>query len=155
MSAADRRLISRQLTLAYWLFGGLVVFVIGTGFAVNSVFFGLTSLSLLLIFGWYARQFLSKTIGVVLKNNVKTRLENAVLADKDAELRLARLTNSRSGTQASNTWQYCFFVEGYKVDVGMKVFEQFNAGDYITIEFIEFPADPKNACGLLSIKAAT
>ena len=155
MSAADRRLITQQLTIAYWLFAALGLFVLGIGFALDSIFFGLAAFGLLLIFGWYARRFLGKSIGVVLKNNVKIRLENAVLDRKDAELRLAKLSDSRTSTQGADTWQYCFFIEAYKVDVGMKVFEQFNSGDRITIEFFEFPADVKNACGLLSIKVAT
>lgn len=154
MSAADHRLITQQLTLAYWLFAAMGLFVLGIGFALDSIFFGLAALGLLLIFGWYARRFLGQSIGVVLKNNVKIRLENALLSNKDAELRLAKLTNTRTGTQASDSWQYCFFIEGYKVDVGMKKFEQFNVGDRITIEFFEFPAGLKNACGLLSIKAS-
>ena len=155
MSAADRRLITQQLTLAYWLFAALGLFVLGIGFALHSIFFGLAAFGLLLIFGWYARRFLGKSIGVVLRNNVKIRLENAVLSRKDAELRLAKLSDSRTSTQGADTWKYCFFIEAYKVDVGMKVFEQFNSGDRITIEFFEFPADVKNACGLLSIKVAT
>ena len=149
-SSADKKLIYGQLHAAYWVFALMGTFILSIGFFIQSMWFAAVAALMLIVFTGFAKHRLDQTIGVVLRKNVKTRLIAATLDNKDTEVitKQRRLANGGS----SSEWKYCFFINLTKIDVGMKVYEQFNVGDVVDVDYFEFPPDSSMACGLLSIK---
>jgi hypothetical protein len=132
LSTNDLSLIRKQLTIAYFLIGGVSVFICFVIYFMfdKSALSALIGATLCVGLFFFARHKIIEKINPILQDNRKLIFSNAEITAKDVEMEM----KTRTRRDSSTMYHYMIYLGEEKIELGQKEYDLYEAGTKVNVE---------------------
>jgi hypothetical protein len=134
LSTDDLSLIRKQLTIAYFLIGGVSVFICFVIYFMfdRSALSALIGATLCVGLFFFAKNKIIEKINPILQDNRKLIFSNAEITAKDVEMEMKARTRTRR--DSSTTYRYMIYLGEEKIELGQKEYDLYEVGTMVNVE---------------------